>query len=321
MIITDYLYCKRTIEWDYARQMGITYAVIRLPDDKNFDVCDVGHWKQVYKQFTDYGLQPIVIEPLPNHLHDHIKSGDEMRDECIEKVIGMLPIMEYLKIRTICFNFMAYIGWTRTNYNIEERGGAKVTGFRLADFKADTPVISQEELWSNYKYFIEAVLPHAEKHGIQFALHPDDPPVEQLGNVSRIMTSFNNIWKAIHLVESDYLGVTFCQACYSAMGENFKQVISSFAKEKKIFFIHFRDIVGVRDNFRESFHDNGQTDMAKMLKIYKDCGVHVPIRVDHVPTMAGERTKLPGYGKLGRLYAIGYLRGMLDILENSEFNI
>ena len=37
-----------------------------------------------------------------------------------------------------------------------------------------------------------------------------------------------------------------------------------------------------------------------------------PIRVDHVPTMAGEENREPGYGEKGRLFAAGYLKGLLD---------
>ena len=82
----------------------------------------------------DYGIRPVVVEPMPNCLHDHIKAGDAMRDECIDKVITMLAVMDELDVRTICFNFMAHVGWTRTSNMLPERGGAKVTGFRLADY-------------------------------------------------------------------------------------------------------------------------------------------------------------------------------------------
>ena len=134
MIITDYLRSKRDLTWDYAKQCGVGHGVIRLPEDPAFDICDLSHWQSVYKEFTDFGIKPIVVEPMPNALHDHIKAGDEKRDESIEKVIRMLPIMDRLDIRTICFNFMAHVGWYRTDYNIEERGGALVTGFCLEDY-------------------------------------------------------------------------------------------------------------------------------------------------------------------------------------------
>ena len=55
--------------------------------------------------------------------------------------------------------------------------------------------------------------------------------------------------------------------------------------------------------------------MADIMKCYVENGIDVPIRVDHVPTMAGEASTLAGYDALGRLFAIGYLKGILDAVE------
>lgn len=316
MILTDYLKSERDGTWSFARQCGVTNAVIRLPDE-GFDFTDPAQWKGLIQKYEDYGFKPLVLEPLPDRLHDHIKAGDGRRDMCIDQTIRMFPIMEACGVRTLCFNFMAYVGWLRTSDKIAERGGAQVTGFRLSDYVPDGDrVITEEKLWHNYAYFIQAVLPYAEKHGIRLALHPDDPPVNRLGGISRIMTSYENIHRAVHLVESDFLGVTMCQATYVAMGESLDMVIPAFARENKVFFVHFRDIVGNKYDFHETFHDNGQTDMARALRLYRDNGVNVPIRVDHVPTMTGEKdVSVPGYGALGRLYAIGYLRGLMEMME------
>ena len=108
------------------------------------------------------------------------------------------------------------------------------------------------------------------------------------------------------------LGVTLCQGCYSAMGEDVCEVIRHFGRQNKIFFVHFRDVRGNRECFHETFHDNGQTDMAEAIHTYREVGFNGPVRVDHVPTMAGENANLPGYANLGRLYAIGYLKGLLE---------
>lgn len=314
MIIADYLRSEPGMQWLYAKQMGVDYAVIRLPEDDGFDCTNIAHWQTVYQRYRDYGLTPLVLEPMPNALHDHIKAGDGQRDACIEQVIRMFPIMDQLNIRTICVNFMAYIGWYRSSHGIKERGGALVTGFNLEDFKQDNegPAISEEALWANLEYFLRAVIPAAEQYNIRLALHPDDPPVSPLGRVSRILTSFERMHKAVHLVESDQLGVTMCQGTFTAMGEDLEKVIPAFISEKKLFFIHFRDVAGDKTNFRETFHDNGPTDMARILKLYQKLGCSVPIRVDHVPTMAGEDNTVPGYASLGRLFALGYLKGLLD---------
>ena len=124
------------------------------------------------------------------------------------------------------------------------------------------------------------------------------------------MTSYENINKAIDIVKSDNLGVTMCQACYLMMGENLYDVIPKLAD--KIFFVHFRNVAGNKYEFHETFHDNGEIDMADIMRLYKKCGVNVPVRVDHVPLMAGEQQETAGYTALGRLFAIGYLKGILD---------
>ncbi len=311
MILTDYFRSKKDLTWDLAKQCGVEHGVIRLPETDDFDLTNKSHWQTVYDGFINYGIKPLIIEPMPNEIHDHIKAGDEKRDESIEKAIKMLPIMRSFGIDTICFNWMAHIGWHRTKSDIIERGGALVTGFDMKDFKPIDAKISEKELWDNYEYFLKAIIPEAEKYEIKLALHPDDPPVKKLGDVSRIMISAENIKKAIYdIVPSEMLGITMCQATYYIMGEDLDKVITDFAE--KIFFIHFRNTVGNIDSYRETFHDNGALDMAHLIRLYQKLGINVPVRVDHVPTLVGEDTEVAGYAALGRLFAIGYLKGLLE---------
>jgi mannonate dehydratase len=313
MLLTDYLRSERDITWDFAKQCGVKYGTIRLPEAPDFDITDFSHFKRVHQNFMDFGIKPIIIEPMPNALHDHIKAGDLRRDESLEKVIKMLEYMDRLDIRTVCFNFMAHIGWLRTSDRARERGGALVTEFDFKDFKPTDKFISESELWRNYEYFVNAVVPYAEKYGIRLALHPDDPPISPLGDVARIMISYENIKRAINTVKSDCLGVTMCQANFLMMGEELYDVIPKL--KDKIFFVHFRNVTGNKYKFRETFHDNGEIDMAKILRLYKSLGINVPIRVDHVPLMAGEGQGTAGYTALGRLYAIGYLKGLLEMSD------
>lgn len=315
MILTDYFRSEHDLTWDYALQCGVTHGTIRVPEeDPAFDLTDLSCWQSLYNKFTSAGITPTVVEPLPNCLHDHIKAGDGKRDEAIEKLIKMLGIMDKLNIRVLCFNFMAHIGWLRTNNTIKERGGALVTGFDIKEFTPTGAAITEEQLWDNYTYFLKAVVPYAEKYNIKLALHPDDPPRAKLGDVSRIMISLKNIDRAINgIVPSDNLGVTMCQATYHMMGEDLFEVIPRL--KDKIFFVHFRNTTGNKDCFRETFHDNGELDMAALMRLYKEQGIDVPIRVDHVPLMAGEGESNSGYTAVGRLFAIGYLKGILEGLE------
>ena len=145
-------------------------------------------------------------------------------------------------------------------------------------------------MWDNYKYFIDAVIPYAEKYNVNLALHPDDPPLEHLGNVERIMISADNIEKSMNIKKSNNLGITMCQATYKMMGEDLYKIIPRFAD--KIMFVHFRNATGIKTSFRETFHDNGGIAMSDIMKLYKQHKIDVPIRVDHVPTMADEKTNL-----------------------------
>ena len=311
MILTDYFRSEKDDSWELAKASGVNYGVIRLPETKEFDLTDKSHWQKVYDNFTDYGITPLIKEPMPNEIHDHIKKGDALRDESIEKAIKMLPVMRHFSIDTICFNWMAHVGWLRTRSDIEERC-AYVTGFDMKDFTPTDKSITEKELWDNYEYFLKAIIPEAEKYEIKLALHPDDPPVKKLGNVSRIMISADNIRKAIYdIYPSEMLGLTMCQANYYIMGEDVDKVITEFAE--KIFFVHFRNTIGNIDSFRETFHDNGALDMAHLIRLYKKLNINVPIRVDHVPTLKGESTEVAGYAALCRLFAIGYLKGLLEM--------
>ena len=121
-------------------------------------------------------------------------------------------------------------------------------------------MIGADRMWANYEYFIKAVIPYAEKYGVKLALHSDDPPLEKLGGVARIFTSLDAIKKGISAVDSPNLGVTFCQACYRLMGEDLGHAIDALSD--RIFFIHFRNVTGTRENF----HDNGDIPMAKVMR-------------------------------------------------------
>ena len=300
MILTDYFRFPRDLTWDYALQCGVAHGTIRLPETPDFDPTDRTHWRTVVEGFRTAGIRPLVVEPLPNALHDHIKLGDVRRDECLEKALAMFPIMEELGFTTLCVNFMAGIGWTRTRQDIPDRGGALVTGFDIGEFRAPEGVqpITEEALWDNLAVFLRAAVPVAERHGIRIALHPDDPPLPRLGPVARILCSAAAFERAWALAPSPCLGATFCQATFAMMGEDVYSLVPRW--RDRIFFVHFRNARGTAERFRETFHDDGALDMARLLRLYAEhCREDLPIRVDHVPAM-GAADARDGYGATGR---------------------
>ena len=126
------------------------------------------------------------------------------------------------------------------------------------------------------------------------------------------MTSVAEFDRLMKFSSSRHNGVTFCQGNFAAMGEDIPKAIRHFAD--RIHFAHFRDVRGTVPRFEETFHDDGDTDMATAMRAYVDAGFAGPIRPDHVPTMEGESNEDPGYMMMGRLYAVGYMKGLLDAL-------
>ena len=90
MLLTDYFRSEPDTSWSFAIQSGVTHGTIRLPEDDDFDPADLSQVKYVADRFRSHGITPVVVEPLPNSLHDHIKLGDSLRDESIEKFIKLM---------------------------------------------------------------------------------------------------------------------------------------------------------------------------------------------------------------------------------------
>jgi mannonate dehydratase len=100
---------------------------------------------------------------------------------------------------------------------------------------------------------------------------------------------------------------------FQTNGEDIAALAREWRGQKKIFFVHFRDVEGTREHIRETFHDNGP-DLAQMLRIYRECGFAGPIRPYHAPTLDGESNDKPGYAMGGKVPAIGYMKGAMDAL-------
>jgi len=263
--------------------------------------------------FAEHGLKLIGVEDTAPM--DQVRLGLPGRDEQIDQVITQVQAMGRLGLTTLCYNWMALSSWGRTDVEIVGRGGALVTGFRASD-AVGMPVlaakgeITEEQMWDAVKYFLDAVIPVAEKAGVRMGLHPDDPPRASGQNVPRLMRSAEAFRKVLSLYPSVSNGVTLCQGNFVLMGEDLPAIIREFGAKDQIAFVHFRDVRGTADDFQETFHDEGQTDLPECMRAYAEVGFSGPMRPDHVPTMEGEPNDRPGYGVLGRLFANGYIRGL-----------
>ena len=304
------------VVWDLAKQCGVTHAVTSYPDDSpEGHGWEPGPLRATQRRFRDAGLELAVIETGFPWLHDG-KVGGPNADAEIARCQEVIRTLGGLGVPVVCWNFMAMFNWTRTDLGIPARGGALVTGYdhtRQAQlpFRPEHPV-SEAQLWENLTRVMEAIVPVAEEAGVFLALHPDDPPISPILGVGRILTSPEAMLRAVELVPSRHNGITFCQGTFSTMGADVPAEIRRFGGRGLVPFVHFRDVRGRPEKFVETFHDAGQTDMLAALRTWKAVGFHGPMRPDHVPTMAGEENLAPGYQTLGRLFALGYITGLLE---------
>ena len=226
--------------------------------------------------------------------------------------------MAKLDIRLLCYNFMVGTGWARTGVR-EGRGGAKATYFSLSETPKQELKLPKEQIWSNYEYFLKAVMPTAEKVGVRMGLHPDDPCLPDLGGYARIFGTVADFDRAYSIRPSESNAVTYCQANFKLMGADLVETARHF--DKRIAFIHVRDVEGDKTDFTELFHDQGTTDQFELMRTYRELGLDVPVRGDHVPEMEGDRLLttdcIPGYFTMGRLFANGYIKALLKGTNNA----
>jgi mannonate dehydratase len=209
---------------------------------------------------------------------------------------------------------MPVFNWMRTSTTVPSRGGALATGYDHALMRnaplTEYGVVTDEQLWENLHYFLKAVVPVAEQANVKLAMHPDDPPLSPIRGLGRIMRSVENYQRLLDLVPSPVNGITLCQGNFALMTDDLPGVIRHFGRQEKIFFVHFRDVRGTAERFVETFHDDGQTDMLACMQAYRDIGFEGVCRPDHVPTMEGDNNERPSYSHIGRLFAVGYLKGL-----------
>jgi mannonate dehydratase len=260
------------------------------------------------------GLTIAGIEghPVPA---EKIKLGLPGRDEEIENYIAAIKAFGELGIPMVCYDFCGGLGWYRSNTEVLGRGGCKTMSFDLQEANkqglTEWGRIGEEQMWSNIEYFQKAVIPVAQKAGVQMALHPDDPPVPELRGIARICISAASYRRIMNIVPSPVNGVTFELSVFTLMGENIQALAQEWGREGKIFFIHARNLVGTRDHFIETFQDDGAIDFGGIFQTLYDSGFRGPLRPDHDPILDGEVDAHPGYGVLGKIFGIGYIKGIL----------
>ena len=372
--------------WRLCLQMGIADVIVKVIPDLT-GLADPWRYetlKSMVDRLADAGLRVVGLEGDPfdmspvkeygsgNDFLSAKNAKDAKREETLEHYRELLESMGRLGIQLLCYKFMVGTGWARTGVR-EGRGGAKATYFSLAEnlcrkehrgFKnlcasasprEEELLLTHDQVWANYGYFIKSVMPTAERCGVRMGLHPDDPCLPALGGYARIFGSVEAYDRAYALYPSPSNAVTFCQANFKLMlcgdrcdpscapslkqsnNQTIKQSDDQAIKQSnnqtikqsnnhtleaivrhfgsRIAFIHVRDVEGTKEDFTELFHDQGDMDQFALMRTYREIGLDVPVRGDHVPEMEGDRLLTPdgtpGYFTLGRLFANGYLKALL----------
>lgn len=318
--IAEILPGTHTPLWNLVKQCGITHVVGMMDLTRGLEGSrEEKPWSytrllELRKSYESAGLTLDVLESRPPM--EQIKLGLAGRDAQIEDVCDLLRNMGKVGIPVWCYEWMPVFNWLRTSVNTPARGGALATAFDNADMagRPDTEygTVTEAQLWENLGYFLQRVVPVAEEAGVKLAMHPDDPPLSPIRGLGRIMRSVENFQRLIDTVPSPVNGVTLCQGNFTLMTRDLPNVIRDFGRQNKIFFVHLRDVKGEPSKFVETFHDEGQTDMLACMQAYADIGFEGVLRPDHVPTMEGDSNADPAYSSIGRLFAIGYIKGLRE---------
>jgi len=328
----------------FAAQIGATGLQMNnptLPGDTRWEVADV---RALVEKVEAAGLTFEAIENVPTHFYHKAMLGLPGRDEQIENYQATVRAVARAGVPVLGYHFMPNSVWT-TKRDAATRGGAVARQFDMSVVEAnadnlellrsfmpttlgrassmplfgkDGPLVTEEQMWANYAYFIKAVLPVAEEEGLRLALHPDDPPVPMLGGVARLFWRPAGFKQAHDIAgESPAWALDLCLGCCSEMEggkANVREMIEYFGPKGALAYIHFRDVQGTVPNFTECFIGDGNYDPAEVMVLLARNGFDGFLLDDHVPKMDGDSD----WNHRGRAHAIGYMQGLVRMLEFFE---
>ncbi|WP_369790722.1 mannonate dehydratase [Rouxiella sp. WC2420] len=222
---------------------------------------------------------------------------------------------------TLTANIIAGLPGTEEGYTLEQFRA------RLATYDG----IDKARLRENMAYFLRAIVPIAEQHGLRLAVHPDDPPRPILG-LPRIVSTIEDMQWLKDTVDSLHNGFTFCTGSYGVREDNdLVKMFDTFAD--RVHFIHLRATAreSTPGSFHEADHLDGDVDMVAVIKSIlteeqRRRGLNdtrpIPMRPDHGHQMLDDLHKKtnPGYSAIGRLRGLAELRGVERALKQTLFS-
>jgi mannonate dehydratase len=243
------------------------------------------------------------------------------RDREIEQICTMIRNCGKAGIPSVKYN-LTFIGVVRTEPT-RGRGGAQYSTFVYGKAKQEPPLTEAGPMpadlyWERITYFLERVVPVAQEAKVRIACHPQDPGMPKgkgYRGVETVLGSVDGLKKFIAIKESPYHGLNFCQGTVSEMlqnpGQEIYDVIRYFGSRKKIFNVHFRNIQGKFLDFRETFPDDGDVNMLKAMRVYKEVGYDGMMMPDHVPRIEGDTG-----GRQAFAYAFGYIQAAIQMVRD-----
>lgn len=252
--------------------------------------------------------------------HAGIMLGESpQRDREIEAVQTMIRNCAQAGIPSIKYN-MSLLGVLRTE-RTKGRGDATYSTWRLKEAKPPSPLtrageVKADRYWERITYFLDHVIPVANEFKVRMACHPHDPgvPPEGYQGVDAVLGTVEGLKKFVSIRESPYHGLNFCQGTVSEMlqnpGKEIFDVIRYFGSRKKIFNVHFRNIRGKRNDFQETFPDEGDIDFVEAIRVYRDLEYPYMLMPDHVPNAPGDPRGLQSFA-----FAYGHIRALIQAAD------
>ena len=225
-------------ELQFYREMGVEYISVMFHEN-DWDYERVSRLQERMAKFdlkiTDAGSFSVFKNPI-------IHLGLEGRDEQIARYNQFTTVMGQCKI-PVCSLAWQPDGAVRSYKRVGEHTRGSVSGIvdmeEIAKREASHGrVYSEEEIWDNFKYFLDRTLPVCEKAGVKMALHPNDPPAACVMGVPSLIYNSDGFKRAFELAgNSLYLGMKLCVGCWLEAGEQFGNLMEDiryFVEQGKV---------------------------------------------------------------------------------------
>lgn len=276
----------------------------------------------------------LVLEAIENfdpaHWGDILLDGPR-RSLHIENVKTILRRLGEAGIPIMGYNFSiaGVAGRTKGNY---ARGAAPAVGMEgpydlpmpnglvwnmvvdpdaTAGETGTVPPATHAQLWSRLERFLHEVLPVAEKAGVRLALHPDDPPMPTIRGQPRLVYQPSMYQRVIDLNPSPANQLEFCVGSLAEMTEgDIYDVVDHYSRQNRLGYVHLRNVRDKVPHYKETFIDDGEVDVLRVLAILKRNRFDGVIIPDHAPQMS---CAAPWHA--GMAFAMGYLKAGIQSLR------